>query len=119
MVNFFFQLTAEDIDQENIYAAYNAEKSPSRNASGFQRSPPFATKVNGFVSTGNDVKCKPQWHKTDFETVNESLTAKEREDEINSEWRDLANILDRIFLVLYTVVTFTVTLVIMLQCARQ
>ena len=118
MVN-FFQLIAEDIDKENINAAYDAEKIPSMNGSGFQRSPPFATKVNGFVSTGNDVKSKPQSHKTDLETVNESLTAKEREDEINSEWRDLANILDRIFLVLYTLVTFIVTLVIMLQCAIQ
>ena len=38
MVN-FFQLKAEDIDQENINAAYDAEKKPSRNGSGFQRSP--------------------------------------------------------------------------------
>ena len=44
---------------------------------------------------------------------------KKREDEINSEWRDLANIMDRLFLVIYSLITVIVTLALMLQCAIQ
>ena len=42
-----------------------------------------------------------------------------RKDEINSEWRDLANIMDRLFLVIYSLITVIVTLALMLQCAIQ
>ena len=45
------------------------------------------------------------------------LDDKKREDEINSEWRDLANIMDRLFLVIYSLITVIVTLALMLQCA--
>ena len=45
------------------------------------------------------------------------LDDKKEEDEINSEWRDLANIMDRLFLVFYSLITVIVTLVFMLQCA--
>ena len=37
----------------------------------------------------------------------------------NSEWRDLANIMDRFFLLIYSLTTLIVTLVFMLQCAAR
>ena len=45
------------------------------------------------------------------------LDDKKREDEINSEWRDLANTMDRFFMLMYSLTTVIVTLVFMLQCA--
>ena len=47
------------------------------------------------------------------------LDDKKTEDEINSEWRDLANIMDRLFLVIFLLITVIVTLALMLQCVVQ
>ena len=60
--------------------------------------------------------------KSNFSTYEQNkflkyLDDKNGEGEISSEWRDLANIMDRFFLLMYSLTTMIVTLAFMLQCA--
>lgn len=54
-----------------------------------------------------------------LKTVDDYLDGKRKVDNINSEWRDLANVMDRIFLLIYSLTTFIVTLAFLLQCVVQ
>ena len=51
--------------------------------------------------------------------VDDFIDDKKQEDDINSEWRDLANIMDRFFLLIYSLTTLIVTLAFLLQCVVQ
>ncbi|XP_045216812.2 neuronal acetylcholine receptor subunit alpha-10-like isoform X2 [Mercenaria mercenaria] len=48
--------------------------------------------------------------------IAEHYTQQKREADVNSEWRDLSNILDRVFLIMYLLVTCITTLSLLLQC---
>ncbi|XP_060555514.1 neuronal acetylcholine receptor subunit alpha-10-like isoform X2 [Ruditapes philippinarum] len=48
--------------------------------------------------------------------IEEHFIDQKKEDDINSEWRDLSNILDRVFLIMYLLVTIITTLSLILQC---
>ena len=51
--------------------------------------------------------------------VSKFVESKQIEDDISGEWRDLAFILDRLFLLLYIVLTVMVTILFLLLCAVQ
>lgn len=54
-----------------------------------------------------------------LKTLDQNMEDKRKAREVNSEWRDLANIMDRIFLLVYSVTTLIVTLAFLLQCVVQ
>ena len=56
---------------------------------------------------------------TMLRNVSKFVESKQIEDDICGEWRDLAFILDRLFLLLYIVLTVMVTIVFLLLCAVQ
>lgn len=51
-----------------------------------------------------------------LQNIEESYAQHKNEDDVNSEWRDLSNILDRVFLIIYVLVTIITTLSFILQC---
>ena len=56
---------------------------------------------------------------TMLRNVSKFVESKQIEDDICGEWRDLAFILDRLFLLLYIVLTVMVTILFLLLCAVQ
>ena len=44
------------------------------------------------------------------------FSQQKREDDINSEWRDLSILLDRVFLIIYLLINIVTTLSLILQC---
>ena len=49
------------------------------------------------------------------ESIEQYFREKQKEDDINSDWRDVSNLLDRLFMILYVFVTVIVTLVFLLH----
>ena len=85
--------------------------------------PSVTPKRNGLIPGIDSKHDKSKKHshgnKLYLQNVDDYLNDKRKEEEINSEWRDLANIMDRIFLILYALMTVIVTLSFLLQCAVQ
>lgn len=50
------------------------------------------------------------------EKIASQVCHQQKEEHVNSEWRDLANILDRVFLILYLLITIVTTLSFILSC---
>ena len=99
---------------------YNSEKITQTNGEHIPPSTP--PKRNGFIppfSTRNTLNVTPYEPNKFLKHVDEFIDEKRKEDDINSEWRDLANILDRFFLLLYSLTTLIVTLAFLLQCIVQ
>ena len=84
--------------------------------------PSVPPKTNGFIppfSTRERLNVPPYEPNKFLKHVDEFIDDKRREDDINSEWRDLANVMDRFFLLLYSLTTVIVTLAFLLQCVVQ
>ena len=118
-------MIAEDIEADDINGnkqSYDADEGLP-NGTGIKTKPPLTPKRNGFLSEsdGFPEKRKSKWEQNtpDLQIVGEYMSEKIMEDTNNADWRDLANILDRIFLCVYSSVTVIVTLVFLLQCATQ
>ena len=83
----------------------------------------FPPKRNGLIPSINSKHDKSKGNsnvnKLYLQNIDEYVKDKRKDDEINSEWRDLANIMDRVFLILYCLMTLIVTLAFLLQCAIQ
>lgn len=71
--------------------------------------------VSGFVIRDPTIEAIRQ--QTEYvKSIEENYAQQKKEDDVNSEWRDLSNILDRVFLILYLLVTIITTLSFILQC---
>ena len=83
----------------------------------------FPPKRNGLIPSINNKHDKSRGNsnvnKLYLQNIDEYVKDKRKDDEINSEWRDLANIMDRVFLILYCLMTLITTLAFLLQCAIQ
>ena len=54
-------------------------------------------------------------HSKYLKNIDKSFKEKDREYDVNSEWRDVSNVLDRLFLVLYLLITVAVSLTLILH----
>ena len=54
-----------------------------------------------------------------LKSLDNHFKERDKEEDINSEWRDVSNVLDRLFLILYVVVTLVVSLTIILRLMYQ
>ena len=50
-----------------------------------------------------------------LKSIDKYFKEKDREEDINSEWRDASNVLDRLFLVFYLLITVVVSLTLILH----
>lgn len=90
----------------------------SKNSTLFNKTMKQNGVVPGFVIRDPTIEAIRQ--QTEYvKSIEETYAQHKTEDDVNSEWRDLSNVLDRVFLILYLLITIITTLSFILQCLWQ
>ncbi|XP_053405082.1 neuronal acetylcholine receptor subunit alpha-9-like [Mercenaria mercenaria] len=108
----FLESMSEHNDKEEFIPTDNVSKVTNEHHKA--KSPCLRKPPNNFVSKDATGRIKEQIDNR--KAVAEEFSDKPDAESINTEWRDLANVLDRVFLISYVLVSFVSFLAFIIQC---